>query len=203
MCYFLKNNAGATSFRDQRKIEFRDLKNLGQIKRCFSTGSLEPGVLCAVSPSTLLCVDQSVRPHSVYWMDCSGTAPRFVAKTISTGLEYLFDIYYVPDLMKPWLIASSYGFVNAYVTNMPEWSTKAQGNSVTTDGRNYVIVQKYYGDSIELYSLSDGKKQGCLAREGDCKLGRFCHVRWCSKTLCLVVAHCVNDKIHVSTIQFE
>ena len=77
------------------------------------------------------------------------------------------------------------------------------GNSVTTDGRGYVLVGNFYDYYIKMVSLSDGKDLGHLVRKGDKVLGKPSMVQWCNATSSWLVAHKVNDMWHISSIQFQ
>ena len=188
-------------FSQEHKIEFRSLRDLSQIIHSFSTGSLNSIAMCAASPSTLLFVDRSDLPNHVYWLDCTEDEPKLTGKKISTELDFIWDICYIRDEKKPLLVGGNGENVFAYdvVTNKLKWITLGRGDSVTTDGHEYVLVRT--ANSIRLLSLSDGKDLGYLIRQGDKGLGYLGQMQ-CT-TSSFVVGHARNEMYHISTIQFE
>ena len=132
-----------------------------------------------------------------YWQKISATL------NLDLPLLDIWDICYISDEKKPLLVCSysSNVFACDAVNNKLEWNTLISGYSVTTDGRNYVLAVTGY--EIKLLSLSDGKDLGYLIREGDQGLGKSRKVPWCSTTMSFVVVHYLNEKYHVSRIQFE
>ena len=119
-------------------------------------------------------------------------------------MKYPSNICYVPDDNRPLVVASKLRSVQAYnpVNNKLEWSTSDRSYSVTTDGRNYVLICSPYDDHIKVRSPSDGKDLGCLIRKGDQGLGELWYAGWC-KSSSLVVLHKVAQEFHISHIQFE
>ena len=192
-------------FRLRHKIEFRSLADLSQIVSAFYTGSIEPGVLCSGSDSNLFFVDRSKSPRNICRLDCRGAAPKLLATKIFTQLLQVADMCFVPDKNKPLLLASDleYGSLVAFNTlrNEIEWSIQIHARSITTELRNFMLGVGV--DGITMVSLSDNKILGFLIRNGDKCLGKMKLVQWCNTTQSLVVAHEINKKIHLSTIQFE
>ena len=192
-------------FRLRHMIEFRSLSDLSQIIQNFSTGSFEPAALCSRSSTTLLFVNRSEIPRSICEIDCRGAAPILLRKKIWTEMLHVADMCIVPYERKPLLVASDleYGSVTAYnlLSNELEWSIQTHVSSITTDGRDYILGVG--GDGIMMFSLLNNKNLGVLIRHGDKGLGKIKLVDWCNKTASLLVAHGVNKKINLSTIQFE
>ena len=193
-------------FSCSRKIEFRNIRNLSEIIETFATGSLEPEALCAASPSTLMFLDNLKQPHDVYWLDCSSAKPKLMEKKIRASSEFgsTFDICYIPDEVKPLLIAATMWSGNAYNTlnKELEWRVDMRGDSLTSVGK-YILVCSYYGYGIEMFSLQEGKNLGYLITKGQNGLGKPRHVRWCNATSSLVVTHEIKKKLHISNIKFD
>ena len=189
-------------FRIFCKIEFRDISDLSRIIYSYSTGSLKLEPLCAASPSTLLFVDKSKGPRDVYWLDCSEAEPKLTGKKISTDANFIYEICFTPDKMKPLVVAASLSSLYAYnaVNNKLEWNCKVKSFDVTTDGE-YILARTENG--VHTVSRLDGKHLGCLVRNGDQGLGSIYNVQWCNSTSSLIVAHEVNNEYYISSIQFE
>ena len=159
-----------------------------------------PGVICAVAPSTLLCVDQSKSPESpfeVHWLDLSSKEPKPVEgrQTIHTELDRIDDMCFVQDGDKQLLIVTNYKGFFAYNTDTDklEWKVVEKPNqnigirAVTTDGRGHLFASDYNNHSIHVYSVSDGSYIRSL-RGGDNALCKPEFIRWCKKTSSLIVA---------------
>ena len=197
-------------FRGACEIEFRSLDDLSQIIHSYSTGSIWPGALCALSASILLYIgypiaDGIFAEDKIHWLDCSETEPKLTGKKINVKISGVVDICYVPNETKPLLLVAQYGKIRAYnvLANKLEWESEVSVNSLTTDCHNYVIMCCFLDKCAYMLSLSDGKKLGCLMRDGDQGLGGLKHVRWCNVTSSLIVVHEVQKEIQISTIQFE
>ena len=104
----------------------------------------------------------------------SGAEPKLIGKKIKTGLNFIMDMTYVWDGRRPVLIAANLKSLHAFdvQTNERIWSSDVQANSVTTDGRGYVLVCNFYDYYIKVVSLSHGKDLGHLVRKGDKVLGK-------------------------------
>ena len=118
---------------------------------------------------------------------------------------HVADMCIVPYESNPILVASDleYRSVAAYnlLNSELQWSIQMQARSITTDGRDYILGVG--GGGIMMVSLSNNTNLGVLIRNGDKGLGKIKLVDWCNKTASLLVAHEVNKKINLSTIQFE
>ena len=67
-----------------------------------------PGVMCTVTPSILLWVNESKTPFEVHWLDLSGKEPKPVEgrPTIHTELGRIDDMCFVQDGDKQLLIVT-------------------------------------------------------------------------------------------------
>ena len=202
-------------FRVARKIEFRNIRDLGKVIHTYSTDSLEPDSLCAASASTLLFLDQSKAfSGDVYWLDCSEAEPKLTGKKINIEFRHALDICYLQDEREPLLIASKGRSVVAYsaLTSQQKWcnntvagvadsAVNKKRHSVTTDGCNYVMAHHFH--DIKIMSLETGEDFGDLPGQRDHGLEIPFKVRWCNATSSLIVAHQVNFDYCISTIQFK
>ena len=175
----------------------------------YSTGSIAPGPLCVTSPSTLLfsgTKSTTNEHHDVYQIDCSRERLKITDTEIKIDFKgIVWDICFVRNERKTLLLSTQYGRTHAYNihSGKQEWKSEVGGNSVTTEGHSYVIVCEQIRKTSHVLSLSDGKKLGPLIRKEDEDFGEVRHMRWCNLTSSLIVAHYVENEIHISTIRFN
>ena len=196
-------------------IRFRDAKDVKKILYTYPTYPVTaPGVVCAVTPSTLLFVDQSKSPESpfeVHWLDLSGKEPKPVEgrQTIHTELDRIDDMCFVQDGDKQLLIVTNYKGFFAYNTDTDklEWKVEKPSQyrgirTVTTDGHGHLFASDHNNHSILVYSVSDGSYIRSL-RGGDNALCKPEFIRWCKKTSSLIVACYSAGKWYLKVINVQ
>ena len=80
------------------------------------------------------------------------------------------------------------------------WPCSMAGND---KGRLFVCDSYYDNEAIQMFSLSDGRYQGCLIRKGEKGLKEVQRIVWCGTLGCLVVIHGSGDEGCISTIEMN
>ena len=68
--------------------EFRSLNDLQDVILTHSVAPHQPGVLCTVSPSTLLYVDHSKTASEIHWLDLKDLKPNSSHKQLFSWVRY-------------------------------------------------------------------------------------------------------------------
>ena len=80
-------------FSIQKKIEFRDVNNLDELRLSYSVAPHEPGAPCTESTGTLLFVDKEKIPLKVKRLDCCTSPPAEIdLVTTIEGTDSIFNI---------------------------------------------------------------------------------------------------------------
>ena len=74
---------------------------------------------------------------------------------------------------------------------------------VTTDGHGHLFICDMRNECIQVFTVSDGKYQGCLLKKGQKGMGVPRCIRWFHENSSLVVAHKEADKRNISVIRIE
>ena len=199
-------------FRDENKIEFRDVNNLKQILRLYSV-SQQPSCMTS-STSNLVYVDTSKTPRQVLWLEYSASPPR-LSGVNHTRLENIRDICHLKYENKHLLVAiRDDGGISAYnkITDRLEWSVKGflsgterqmRACSLAADGdRGHLFVCDEANFSVQMFS-ADGVYLGCLLKEGEQSVGRPLMIRWCEESSSLVALHSKGLQYYLSVLSLQ
>ena len=205
-------------FRSEQKIEFRDVNDFNQILLTHSVAPHKPGILYAVTPSTLLYVDGSKSPFEVHWLDLSELQPKQAAgkPVIHTKQTIIYDMCCTQDGDKQLLVvAAGNGGLYAYNTHTGELEWKVDRKlpgidknmeviGVTTDTRGHLFVCDFKKGNkcIHLVRALDGQYLGCLMNAEE-ELGDPGRIHWCEKTSSLITLCSLKDKWYISVISVQ
>ena len=205
--------------RDEKCIEFRNMKKLSQILYTHSVAPHKPGRLCTVGSSMLLYKDQSKELCDIHWLDCNEGKPKFLKeKFFTTSLLVLRDMIGVRNGSEELIIigAGSLNGIHSYSTTtgglkwrmkgkLPGMQNALDAEGVTTDGYGHLFVSDgILGNScIHMFSVSDGQYLGCLIKEGEQGLGYPNMICWHLASHSLVVAHWKSGHGSLSMIDVE
>ena len=88
------------------------------------------------------------------------------------------------------------GKLNGMEHRMSPWG-------VTTDGRGHLFICDMRNECIQVFSVSDGKYEGCVLKKGQKGMGVPRCIRWYHENSSLVVAHKEGDKRNISVIRIN
>ena len=188
-----------------------------------SSSSKSSSEASAPSPATLLFyVDYLRTPRKVRWLDCGASPPKPAegCNVTDTMHAVTHDICCCicplndHDNKRLLIITDSDHGICAYDTkeNKLVWKVKGKLNGmehrmspwgVTTDGRGHLFICDMRNECIQVFSVSDGKYQGCVLRKGQKGLGVPRCIRWYHENSSLVVAHKEGNKRNISVIRID
>ena len=201
-------------------IEFRSLNNLQDVILSHSVSPHQPGVLCTVSPCTLLYVDHSKTASEIHWLDLKDLKPKFgrwaadVPRINNCSAGTDTPICYVPDGGTHLLVFVCDHGIFAYnkAKENLEWEIEKilQGNEkpmdavdVASDGRGNLFVCDRANECIQMFSVSDGQYLGCLIKKGEQGLGYPWRLKWCENKSSLIVAQIAGSEWSICTIYVQ
>ena len=207
------NFCNSIHFRDEQKIEFRDVKDFNKILHSHSVAPHRPTQLDIIESSTLLYLDVSKEPFEVYQLDLSESKPKLAAEkqVIHTQQTFIGDICFVHygDKQLLAVAAQSVGlFVYNAETDKLEWEMDGEvtgveeivhGAGVTTDERGHLFVADYNNECIHMFSTSEGQYLGRLIKT----LGNPGRVHWNTETSSLLAACFLQGKWHLQLINIQ
>ena len=203
-------------FREEKKIEFRDVNDFNKILRSHSVAPHKPTQLDRNAASTLIYSDESTKNIDVHWLDFTGSNPKPPAGkvVIGTELHFIDDICFVQYGDKQ-LLAVAARKAGLFVYNIRkdklEWKVDGKvcgmeralrANGVTTDGRGNLFVADRGNECIQMFSASDGQYLGRLMKGVETIGGPF-SVQWSAETSSLVAACYLNAEWHLQVINIQ
>ena len=202
-------------FRNEQKIEFRDVKDFNKVLHSHSVVPHKPGSLATIGASTLIFVDGSKKPYEVYWLDLSESKPKLTAgkHVIHTQLNEVSDISFGQVGDKHLLIvAARQAGLFAYNTETDKLEWKVDGkvsgrekaldaHGVTTDEHGHLFVADYNNECIQMFSTSEGQYLGCLIKGVEI-IGVPARVYCSAETSSLLVA-CWQGTWHLQLINIQ
>ena len=167
-------------------------------------------------PATLLFyVDYLRTPRKVRWLDCGASPPKPAdgCNVTDTMHAVTHDICCCRCSQLLIITDSDHG-ICAYGTkdNRLVWKVKGKLNGmehrmspwgVTTDGNGHLFICDMRNECIQVFSVSDGKYEGCLLKKGQKGMGVPRCIRWFHENTSLVVAHKEADKRNISVIRID
>ena len=189
-------------FSTEKKIEFRDIKNLNQTVLKHSVAPCVPDPVCTYSPDTLLYVDIFGEKGKVRWLDCRKSPPvaargENISQISLDQRSEIWDMCIVGDTRenKLLVIACNYGKLRAFNTKSNELKWKARCKlpdmklwlfafSITTDGQGHIFIYDYNNTAVQMFS-SGGQYKRAVWQTDEKKFRR---IRWHDKSSSLLVA---------------
>ena len=211
---FHNNFCNSIHFRDEQKIEFRDVNDFNKILLSHSVAPHKPEILTTIGASTLIYGHGSKKLIEVRWLDLSESKPKLAAgkSVILTQLGKMFDICFVEDGDKQLLVVAAFeAGLFAYNIKMGKLEWKVNGKvsgmeqaldagGVTSDEHSYLLVADSGNECIQMFSASDGQYLGFLMT-GVETIGDPIRVHWSPETSSLLTACSLQDTFS-SHLQF-
>ncbi len=196
----LHSNFKSCLFRSEGKIEFLSQKNLNTVMISQTVAPCKPDKLCLFSPSVLLVLDWNLLVAKVQWLHCSTGYPKPLKGDKSFQAKYAIDMAYTRYAGQGFLVLSlgCEGLV-CYNTDTGKevWKVKTRGSGqkslwargVAADNRGRVYVCDHNNQSVELFSVENGRVMGAFLKKGEEGVGEPWLVCWHEAKSSLVVAH--------------
>ena len=203
-------------FRNEQKIEFRDVNNFDKILHSHSVAPHTPTKLDTIAASTLIYLDVSKEPTEVHWLDLNESKPKPAAGkcVIHTQVNITDDICFVQYGDKHLLVVAARKaglFAYNTDTNKLEWKVvgKVSGmeqavlaTGATTDGRGTLFMGDRGNECIQMFSASDGQYLGRLIKDVE-TIGNPRRVHWSPETSSLAAACLLQGKWQLQFINIQ
>ena len=200
-------------FSIQKKIEFRDVNSLDEVRLSYSVAPHEPGALCTESTGTLLFVDKEKIPLKVRRLDCCTSPPEEIdLVTTIEGTDSIFNILSIECKNQKLIIVERDVATEAYLPDSTElWSIGGSLPGVegqfdpyglAADDHGHLLLCDLERDCVRMFSLDDGSYMGVvLSTEQD--IERPFDISRCNNKSMYIISSNVDHRLYFVKIETD